>query len=389
MSGKVCLRKQGRPTWFVRWWDRKEKKEYRVESYPGHGKMFQTSTNERHDNGFILANKLLAMMQADQERGVFYIEKYTKQQTDVIPYMAAWIEAVKGTLSPATERDYRNSIRNHLTPFFSEHTYQLHEIQYDVLVNLLGSIKREGKGKANVMYCLHACLDYAWRSKRIEVMPPFPKKGMYHIQEPIIKWITEDRQMKIINAIPEEHRPIFLWLKYHLRRPSEAMALRKEDYDGEADCFIVRRSISARRYTDRTKTGAVHIIPCSELFKHLVKRCQMSFGLLFFVNPEARNSERGYSREVLARIWKNACQLSGEDIGLYQGLKHSSCCQYVNEKGLSISELQTITDHARLDSVKKYARVEVARKRELMSRKVISLSERTRKIGNSEGNTDD
>ena len=64
MSGKVCLRKQGRPTWFVRWWDRKEKKEYRVESYPGHGKMFQTSTNERHDNGFILANKLLAMMQA-------------------------------------------------------------------------------------------------------------------------------------------------------------------------------------------------------------------------------------------------------------------------------------------------------------------------------------
>jgi hypothetical protein len=58
---------------------------------------------------------------------------------------------------------------------------------------------------------------------------------------------------------------------------------------------------------------------------------------------------------------------------MYAGLKHSSCCQYINEKGLSMSDLQTITDHARLDSVKRYAKTELDRKRELMERKVIPL----------------
>ena len=61
---------------------------------------------------------------------------------------------------------------------------------------------------------------------------------------------------------------------------------------------------------------------------------------------------------------------------MYTGLKHSSCCQYINEKGLSMSDFQAITDHARLDSVKRYAKTEIARKRELMERKVIRLEER-------------
>ena len=65
------------------------------------------------------------------------------------------------------------------------------------------------------------------------------------------------------------------------------------------------------------------------------------------------------------------CEKVGENIDLYSGLKHSSCSQYVNEKGLSISELQIITDHARLDSVRKYAKVEVVRKRPLMERERI------------------
>ena len=209
-------------------------------------------------------------------------------------------------------------------------------------------------------------------------MPPFPKKGMYHIQEPIIKWIPEDRQMKIINAIPEEHRPIFLWLKYHLRRPSEAMALLREDYYEIEGIFIIRRSISNRVEIERTKTGAVHI-PCHSDFRELAERIKRHPTKYFFTCRSSRKDGKRYTREILAQVWKKACEEVSESIGLYQGLKHSSCCQYVNEKGLSLSELQTITDHARLDSVKKYAQVEVARKRELMNRKVVPISEKTRK----------
>lgn len=62
---------------------------------------------------------------------------------------------------------------------------------------------------------------------------------------------------------------------------------------------------------------------------------------------------------------------------MYDRLKHSSCSQYVNEKQMALSDLQMITDHARLDSVKRYAKVEVSRRRELMEGKVVSINKIT------------
>jgi len=215
-------------------------------------------------------------------------------------------------------------------------------------------------------------MDYAWRSRRIPEMPPFPKKKDYNLVNRPIKWLPEDRQMAIINAIPEVHRPIFLFLKLHLRRPGEACALKWRDYDGINNIFTIRSSISAGRLVESTKTGAEHIIPCHSHFLQTIKllRSGNSDGLYAFVfrNSRAKNCGKRYSNNALNRIWRNACKRTGETIDLYSGLKHSSCSQYINEKGLSLSELQMITDHKKLDSVRRYADVKVQRKRALMER---------------------
>ena len=63
----------------------------------------------------------------------------------------------------------------------------------------------------------------------------------------------------------------------------------------------------------------------------------------------------------------------GNDIDMYSGLKHSSCSQYVNEKGYSIDEVQMLTDHARRESVMRYATVQLEAKRRLMEGKIIKL----------------
>jgi integrase len=199
-------------------------------------------------------------------------------------------------------------------------------------------------------------------------MPPFPKKEDYGIVEPTIKWLTEDRQMAIINAVPEVHRPIFLWLKYHYRRPAEACALKWEDWDAINQVFLVRRSISARRVVESTKTGVEHIIPCDERFLHFMQSRKVQLGCFVFQNPLARKHSKRYTNESLNNIWRVACQIVGESIDLYSGLKHSSCSQLVNEKGMALSDVQALTDHARLDSVKRYAKVGLARKRALMDR---------------------
>jgi len=323
-----------------------------------------------------LAEKLLACMQADVEKEIFRIEKYTREiPTNVVPYLKEWIESQKPHISPATYKDYLNSIKNHLIPWFEENPYQLHEIQYDVLCHLMGDIKRTGKGKMNVMYCLHKCLDFAWKSGRIVAMPPFPEKSKYGLVEPVITWLPEARQIKIIEAIPKEHQPIFLWLKYHPRRPSEAMALHKEDYDPQSDVFIIRRAFSDKKLVNYTKTHKQHVIPCHSEFKKIMREMPITFSPFFFVNPNGRLKGQHYQHDYLVDLWNQACKEVGENIRMYAGLKHSTCSQYINEKGLSVDEVQMITDHARRDSVLKYAAVQVEAKRRLMESNVIPLGE--------------
>ena len=116
-------------------------------------------------------------------------------------------------------------------------------------------------------------------------------------------------------------------------------------------------------------------IPCHPDFEAYMDALKPSdIDDYIFKNPRGRMPGKRYTIESLNVLWKKACAATGEDIDLYSGLKHSSCSQYVNEKGLSIYDLQELTDHARLESVKRYAKVSMARKKEMMRRgKVIEL----------------
>jgi integrase len=366
MKGSIHFRKD-RGIWFVSWYSKDKKKPTKIYRYKG---------EYMYDKK--IAQKLLAMMQSDTENGTFLIEKYTGLGwTDTVPYLYEWLEVIKEDLSPGGYKDYHNSIKNHLEPFFKENNFQIHEIQYDVLRKLLKSINREGKGKQNVMYCLHNCLTYAWKSKRIPVMPPSPEKKLYKIVESDIQWLPEARQMAVINEVPDEHKPIILWLKYHLRRPGEAMALHRVDYNLEDDSFIIRRGISGREYYEYTKTKKIHIIPCHSEFKPYLMPMLKRLTKYMFTCKSSRTEGKRYTDTILNKIWNDACKKAGEDIPLYAGTKHSSCSQYYNEKGLSMSDIQVITDHARLESVKRYTKTEVVRKRELMETKVLTFPKRS------------
>jgi integrase len=359
MSGTIYFR-EDRGIFVVSWYDKATQKKHSIYRYNGEFMYHQK-----------LADKCLATIQSDYEKymrgeGAFRIEKYTgKGWTDVIEYFQEWLE-IKRSKKPATYKGYRSFLNNWIKPFFEKHPVMLHEIKLDTLYALLDFVKLSPKGKYNVMNCFHAFMVFAWRSERIPEVPPFPEKSEYGLVQPVIKWLPEERQMRIINAIPEEHRPIFLWLKYHLRRPSEACALRKEDYDPFNDVFIIRRTLSARQLVESTKTNTIHVIPCHSEFNPIAKQLLKTPGHFLFQNPRGTRKGGRYSVESMNLLWRKACQAAGESIDMYSGLKHSSCCQYLNDKGLSISELQIITDHANMESVKRYGKIEIDRKRQLL-----------------------
>ncbi len=345
-----------------------EGKHHKIEHYRG-----QRMYHEAY------AEKLLHEVQADIERGVFDIRKYKgRGHSDVIPYMQEWLELVGKDLAPGTEANYRGYIRNHLTPFFESNTIMLHEINHRVLMRLLNSLELQPKGKLNAMQCFHACLDYAWRAGDLISIPPFPKKKHYQLEDKAIECIPEDRQIAIIRAIPERHQPIFWFLKYHMRRPAEAMMLYKGDYDSRSGEFIIRRGISNGKEVEHTKTKKQHRIPCHSEFKVILDTMTTDnpFSPYIFTCKESNHPNKRYTRSIMERLWKEACKATGENIPLYNGLKHSSVQAYF-DAGYSPEEVKTITDHASIESVKRYGNVRMAIKRNLLERRVINIRERT------------
>lgn len=164
-----------------------------------------------------------------------------------------------------------------------------------------------------------------------------------------------------------------------MRRPSEAIALHKVDYDKDQNAFLIRRSFSANKLVEQTKTKKQHFIPCHSAFNEIIKTMPVHISSpYFFVNPYGKLDGKRYEAHYIEELWKNACKKVGEEINLYSGLKHSSCSQYVNEKGYSIDQVQMMTDHARRESVKRYASVELDAKRRLFEGKVIDLNRKSK-----------
>ena len=91
------------------------------------------------------------------------------------------------------------------------------------------------------------------------------------------------------------------------------------------------QTFSNRILTDTTKTGEIHRFECVDDFIPYIKRMPKTLSPFFFVNPYGRKSGGYYSLKTMGDIWKKACKQVDENITMCAGLKHSSCCQYLNE----------------------------------------------------------
>ncbi len=368
VSGSIHKRKDT-GAFFVVWYDPPTKKQYKVYRYRGE-KIFSKRT----------AFKLLAQMQGDVEKGVFNIENYTGRQTDVIPFIDEWIKAVGPGLAPGTLKTYQSYIRVHIKPFFNANPVPLVEVKLDVLTKLKNDLSVDDVTKLKILYCMHAFLDYAWRAEKIIAIPPFPKRNQYQIQEPEVKFLLSDRQQKVFDAIPEEHRPIFYWMKTTLRRPGEAMALHREDYrpnyedvDGSIiKAFVIKRAISARKLVNYTKTKKHHTAPCTEEFEPYLEQALKSDTIspYLFTNKTSKYKGKRYSSSVLNRIAHEACKAAGEEpMNAYPLCKHSGFSQLAIEEGYSDADLQVAGGHADIRSVKKYRALAISARKRLLERK--------------------
>jgi hypothetical protein len=81
-----------------------------------------------------------------------------------------------------------------------------------------------------------------------------------------------------------------------------------------------------------------------------------------------------YTREILMKIWKDACVPVNIKIDIHRGLRTSGASSYINEFNGSIEEAQAIGQWSNVETLKRfYGKYEIERIRELQNRKVVPL----------------
>jgi integrase len=290
------------------------------------------------------AQKLLDKIRAEIDSKEFNPKAYfPKYPLSVSEYSEQWLKVIE--VSPNTHKDYRYSVRKFIIPFFQDK--DIRKIRHNDLCEFYKWIPRQAKGKYNVMSCLRTMLRHAWRNEDISKVPPFPTLSYDPPQ--VIEYLTMDQQNKVLEAVPERHRPIFMIMMEYGLRPGEARAL-KWDCVTDTEIFI-KRSFSENLLRETTKTGKIRRYGLTPYIKEVFKNKVRSIDGFMFVRDDARP----YTSKDLNKIWHTACHKVGIKIKLYNAVRHSLGCQLLDE-GQELELVRDILGHTRSDMTRRYAR---------------------------------
>lgn len=213
------------------------------------------------------------------------------------------------------------------------------------------------KTQKNIVDALSGFFNWLEQLEYIEKAPKFPK---ITVDEPDWKWLDLEVQEKVLSAIPEDDRPIFVFLALHGTRPSEGRGLKVKDIDFQHGAITIRRTFTGKSgnlLLERTKSKKNRTIPLNPEMKDILKRiCSDKLPESFvFLNPR---TGREYSKSTYQEIWDKARKSAGIDIKSYEGLRHSFASQRVSRGG-DLYLMSKLLGHSDLRVTQKYAHTNI------------------------------
>jgi len=218
------------------------------------------------------------------------------------------------------------------------------------------------KSRRNVLAGFHSFL--SWVAEDVQPGWEPPRFTWPELDERQPTVLSQELQRKVLNAIPEPRRGIFLAMAACLIRPSEARALRKRDWTVQGNELRVSRAAkdrATRGVVRGLKSRNVKTVPIvdNDLTAWLLQRVGTEAILAdpdgpLFENP-AGHEEGWWSETAMRRVWANACKRVGvTGVGLYEGTKHSTATR-LKALGADDRVLQSLMGHRDVRSVRFYA----------------------------------
>lgn len=282
-------------------------------------------------------------------QGIFRPERFKqKKPLHLKSYALVWVEK-QTHLMRSSHRDYHGYINNYIIPKLGD--VFLNDLNEGLLEDFQRELTVAPKTKKNIMGCFMKILRDAERHGDIDRSPKKPPlTGSDKVIDPEIVWLEPEEQDKIIEKIPEKHRPVFLFMMLSGCRPSEARALRWQDIKWDHEEIIMSMAFDYREKLVPVKGKKILPIPMTEGLKYLLSQILRNLSEYVFINP---NTGRRYTHNFKT-IWSKACtEALGQPVKLYHSTRHSFASQLVNA-GLDIAIVQRLLRHTDPRTTKRY-----------------------------------
>ncbi len=278
------------------------------------------------------------------------------------------IEEEKGNISPSYINSLKNYVNNYFLPFFKG--MDIRDISSDDIKNFYHNLpKLKEKTIKNVLDVLKHFLKSLYRYEVIDKIPIFP---IIRVPESIPMWTSIENQLKLLNAIPDIHQPIFTFILFQGVRPSEARALKWKDLDLHNRIVIIRRTFSSSKLVERTKGRNVKPRLIHPFVYDKLKELQRGLPEAFvFVNPK---TQKHYSKTRLENIFREARNATGIDINLYAAGRHSVATNAALA-GVDMRAIRDYLGHADSKTTEIYTHLDVLIQKQIFEKcKVINAS---------------
>lgn len=324
-------------------------------------RLFSDRTGQALDS-YERAKILLSHINTEIKNFIFDPSKYVRSEIErfwVSNLIDKFVESKIYTLAPSYQKDYERMGRIVKEFFGIKDARELRKLD---IVNFKEHLEKNfefrPKTIKNIMDFLKTFLRYLkFDLEIIDNIPPFPK---IEVQPHQFKWLLPEEQIKILECIPEDDRPIVAFLMLQGCRPGEARALKCKNVNLREMTITISASFSREVYREKRKgRGAKPVlIPIHpEMVDFLRERVLYNLPEAFvFVDPK---TGKPYTENGLRRIWDYVKKKVGfSSLRFYDATRHSFASQLVNA-GTSLFTVSKLMGHSTMKTTERYAHPQI------------------------------
>ena len=288
-----------------------------------------------------------AFISNEMANGVFDPRRYKKTKpVHLKKYADAWLKRIEPTIEKGTYDPYRAAIK-WIKKILGD--VYLSDLNYNHYLKLWTDIERSKKYRKNILTTMYAMMEDARRAGDIKQVPEkIVFKRKFAIPKKLKEGVDRPTQEKIIDQIPERHRPIFRFLVITGVRPSEARALRKADICREREVIKIRKAFGRDGKVKDVKQKEEREIPLYQSLGDVFSAAQLSLSEYVFINPDTGTP---YTKNINRDIFNPAAKRAGVSIKLNNFGRHS-WGQQMADKGVDFNVISKGLGHSSVETTK-------------------------------------